>query len=65
MKKYFERFEPLFVALGALVFTYVGLFPGLTSANTFVNVICTAGLVGLAIFLYVYYEDYFTSKKED
>lgn len=65
MKKYFKRFEPLFVALGALVFIYAGLFPGLTSANTIVNVICTAGLVGVAIFLYVYYEDYFTSKKED
>ena len=65
MKKYFKRFEPLFVALGAFVFTYVGLFSGLTSANTFVNVICTAGLIGLAIFLYVYYEDYFTTKKED
>lgn len=68
MKKLFndKRWEPIFMLLGNIaVFDWL-IFPGLTAANTFINMLTVLGFIALFLFDLNYVKGrYFTTPEEE
>ena len=68
MKKLFndKRWEPIFMILGNIaVFDWL-IFPGLTAASSFINMLTVVGFIALFLFDLNYVkEKYFTKSEEE
>ena len=68
MKKFFndKRWEPIFMILGNIaVFDWL-IFPGLTVASSFINMLTVVGFIALFLFDLNYVkEKYFTKSEEE
>jgi hypothetical protein len=68
MKKLFndERWEPILMLLGNIaIFDWV-IFPGLTAASTFINMLTVLGFIAVFLFDLNYVkEKYFTKSEEE
>jgi hypothetical protein len=68
MKKLFndKRWEPIFMLLGNIaVFDWL-IFPGLTVANTFINMLTILGFIAVFLFDLNYVKErYFTKSEEE
>jgi len=67
LKKAFsiKSLEPFMVGIGVILLLEFAIFPALTIANTFLNLLGGGLGVGLAIFLYQYIKAKVTDKEED
>jgi hypothetical protein len=68
MKKLFndERWEPILMLLGNIaIFDWI-IFPGLTAASTFINILTVLGFIAVFLFDLNYVkEKYFTKSEEE
>ena len=68
LKKSFswETLKPFAIGMGSVLILEFIIFPGLTVANTFINLLCGTLLIGLIIFTITYLKDVFkTTPKMD
>jgi hypothetical protein len=49
-----QTLEPFAIGVGSVLFLEFLIFPGLTIANTLINLISAVGLIGLIIFTITY-----------
>jgi hypothetical protein len=68
MKKLFndERWEPILMLLGNIAVFDLIIFPGLTAASTFINMLTVLGFIAVFLFDLNYVkEKYFTKSEEE